>query len=49
MELARSLGFAYPSSICNIEKGRRRVGADELTDLARALGCGVADLVKTED
>lgn len=43
--LARELGFAHPSSITSIEKGRRPVTAEELAQLARVLRCSVRTLM----
>ena len=37
--LAQILGLRQTSTICNIEKGRRLVGTDELPKLAKALNC----------
>ncbi|WP_234237379.1 helix-turn-helix domain-containing protein [Ruegeria pomeroyi] len=42
--LAKSLGFAHPSSISNIEKGRRPVVEAELSRIAEALNCSLEEL-----
>ena len=43
--LARSLGYAHPSSISCIEKGRRRINEDELKRITCALGCSIDALL----
>jgi transcriptional regulator with XRE-family HTH domain len=44
-ELGRRLGYAYPSSISSIENARRPVYREELTALAKALGCDPDELI----
>ncbi|MDU8911177.1 helix-turn-helix transcriptional regulator [Aestuariicoccus sp. MJ-SS9] len=47
-ELAAAMGFAHPSAICDIEKGRRLIYRDELPRLARALGCDLGELTEQD-
>jgi len=47
--LAKSLGFTHPSSICNIEKGRRPVDDEEMSRLAAVLNCGIGELSGSRD
>ena len=48
MALARALGFAHPSSVSSIEKGRRPVNDEELAQIARMLRCSVGALLGPE-
>jgi len=44
--LAKALGFAHPSTISSIEKGRRSVSDDELKCIAQVLRCSKDSLLK---
>ena len=44
--LAKALGFAHPSTISSIEKGRRPVSDDELKCIAQVLKCSKDSLLK---
>ena len=45
-ELGRRLGKSR-AAICKIEKGERDINTKNLAEMAKALECSIADLVKT--
>lgn len=47
-ELASRLGLA-PNTVCQWESGDRKPPSDRIPDLARALGCGIEELYRTEE